>query len=256
MSPPPYGSSILGSLRRVATLRAERLADASHGARVRALKVYQAQRFERCYDDLVAQPRYAAATTFFLEELYGPQEFVERDDQFARIVPALVRLAPEGLMNTLTALAELHALSESLDDSAAGALGGLPVDAARYVRAWQATGQPEQRERQLALTLQIGHSLERYTRSPMLRLSLQMMRAPAQAAGLSALQQTLERGLAAFAAMAGAGEFLAVIVERERALAAALFQPGAAAAVAVARRPGNGGARVLSAGLELLAQLP
>ena len=88
----------------------------------------------------------------------------------------------------------------------------------------------------------------------MLRLSLQMMRAPAQAAGLSALQQTLERGLAAFAAMAGAGEFLAVIAERERALAAALFQPGAAAAVA--RWPGDGGARVLSAGLGPLAQLP
>jgi hypothetical protein len=49
------------------------------------------------------------------------------------------------------------------------------------------------------------------------------MRAPARAAGMSALQSFLESGFETFRAMRGADEFIAWIGERERALAAALF---------------------------------
>jgi hypothetical protein len=42
-----------------------------------------------------------------------------------------------------------------------------------------------------------------------------MMRGPAKLAGLSALQEFLERGFAAFGRMGGAGEFLSTIEARE-----------------------------------------
>ena len=67
-------------------------ADPALAGRVQALKAYQARRFEATYGDLLAHPRYQGAARFFLEELYGPQEFAARDAQFSRIVPALVRL--------------------------------------------------------------------------------------------------------------------------------------------------------------------
>ena len=92
-----------------------------------------------------------------------------------------------------------------------------------YVAAWQATGRADDRERQIALTLTVGESLDRYTRRPLLRQSLRMMRAPARAAGLSELQRFLETGFDTFGAMRGAAEFLATVGTRERALAAALF---------------------------------
>ena len=61
-----------------------------------------------------------------------------------------------------------------------------------------------------------------------------VLRGPAQAAGLSDLQKFLEAGFDAFSAMKGASDFLGWVGARERALAAALFAPGA---VVTAGRP-------------------
>ena len=236
---------IRAHLNTVTQLREARHGDPALAERVRSIKTYQAKRFEKSYADLLASPRYRAATRFFLDELYGPQEFGDRDSQFARVVPGLVRLFPHEVVETVEALGQLHALSEALDDTVARHLPGLPADAAGYVQAWQATGRAPAREQQIALTLTIGRALDGFTRSRWLRSSLRLMRVPAQAAGLSALQGFLESGFAAFGAMQGAGEFLRLVGERERALAAALFaadaqalaQGGAASAVVVAQLP-------------------
>lgn len=224
------GDRILEHLGTVAALRAGRAADAGLAGRVRALKAYQARRFERTYADLLASPRYGGAARFFLDELYGPQEFAARDAQFGRIVPALVRLFPAELVGTVATLGELHALTESLDDTAARHLPAQPPDAAGYAQAWQATGRADAREQQITLTLAIGAAMDRYTRNRLLRTTLRMMRSPAQAAGLSDLQRFLEAGFDAFGNMKGAADFLRWVGERERALAAALFAPGAVSA--------------------------
>ena len=60
-------------------------------------------------------------------------------------------------------------------------------------------------------------------RAPLLRHALAVMRMPARAAGLGALQGFLERGVAAFARMRGATEFLDTIDARESALMNAIF---------------------------------
>jgi hypothetical protein len=96
-----------------------------------------------------------------------------------------------------------------------------------YVRAWQATGQPAAREEQIVLTLAVGRSLDQLTRKALLRHSLHLMRGPARAAGLGALQHFLESGFDTFRAMGGAQDFLACVGQRERSLADALFRPGA-----------------------------
>lgn len=219
----PAGQRILAHLEGVERERAARLAEPAFAARVTALKAYQQQRFARTYADLLTMPRYAGASRFFLEELYGPRDYADRDAQFARIVPALVRLFPDEIIGTVETLAALHALSESLDSEMARRLADDRLDRSTYVRAWQATGREADRERQIALTLQVGEALERYTRKPLLRQSLRMMRGPARAAGMSALQHFLETGFDTFGAMRGAAEFLNTIGHRERVLAAALF---------------------------------
>jgi hypothetical protein len=241
----PLADRITTHLRTVADLRARRAADPSLALRVQAVKAYQAARFARCYADLLAHPRYAAAARFFLDELYGPQEFSRRDAQFERVVPALVRLFPGELVGTVSQLGELHALTEALDDSAALHLpapadGTAPAcSAAAYANAWQGAGQAPLRERQITLTLAIGKALDGYTRSRLMRTTLRMMRGPAQAAGLQDLQRFLESGFDAFGAMRGAEHFLATVALRERALAAALFAPDAPALAALppAARP-------------------
>ena len=222
-------------LGTVSRLRALREVDAGLAHRVHEVKRYQAARFERTYADLLSNPRYQGAARFFLQDLYGPQEFADRDAQFGRIVPALVRLFPGEIVETVEQLGRLHALTEALDDALARQLPGLPADAATYAQGWQSSGRAPGREQQIALTLGIGAALDRYTRNRLLRSSLKLMRGPAQAAGLGDLQRFLERGFDAFGAMKGAGEFLAWVGQRERALVTALFAPGAVAAAGLPR---------------------
>jgi len=56
-----------------------------------------------------------------------------------------------------------------------------------------------------------------------LRQTLRLMRRPARSAGFGEMQQFLETGFDAFKAMDGANAFLALIGDRERELAEALF---------------------------------
>ena len=215
--------AILGHLDAVAAERRACAADAALGACVREIKRFQHARFENSYANLLAQPRYARAARFFLEELYGPTDFTARDDQFARVVPALVRVFPPEIVSTVANLAELHALSEGLDTAMGRAIAADALNASAYAQAWRKVGRAPDRERQIALMLAVGSDLERYTGRTLLRHSLRLMRGPATAAGLGALQRFLETGFDTFREMRGAELFLRTIAERERALAAQLF---------------------------------
>jgi hypothetical protein len=236
---------ILQSLATVDAERRRRAAAPTLASEVAALKTYQQRRFARTHAGLLAHPRYGRAANFFLNELYGPQDFTQRDAQFSRIVPALVRLFPADTVATVESLAAVHALSERLDTAMAIHLDGAAPTRSSYVRAWQATGEPQARARQIALVMSVGEALDRHTRSFVLRASLKAMRGPARAAGMGALQTFLEAGFEAFGAMGGAREFLATIHARETALIQRLFDPAAVAA-----------ATVSSASDDVLTQLP
>jgi hypothetical protein len=223
------GEVILQHLGAVRVERAARAADATLARRVGDLKRYQQARFALTYADLLAAPRYAGAARFFLDDLYGPGDFSQRDAQFVRIVPGLVRLFPAEVVVTVEALTALHALSEQLDTEMARQVDMAPLTGVTYVAAWRQTGQPANRQRQIDLMLDVGRALDVYTHRPLMRHSLRAMRVPARAAGLSALQAFLENGFDTFRAMRGAQEFLNQIAQRERAVAASLFGTASAA---------------------------
>ena len=221
--------SLLKELRAVDAERARRAADPELGARVHGIKAYQQRRFAHTYADLLASPRYEAATRFFLHELYGPEDYRQRDAQFARVVPTLTRLFPAEVVDTVAKLARLHALSERLDTRMAEHLLSPDVTAQDYAIAWRACGEPESRQQQIELTMAVGASLDKLTRKPLLRQTLKLMRGPAQMAGLGALQNFLESGFDTFRAMRGAGEFLSTVRQREDTLARTLFRADATA---------------------------
>lgn len=214
---------IRNRLRAVEMERAARVAEDGLSEKVRAVKEYQQRRFCHTYADLLLDSRYGPACRFFLDELYGPADFSQRDAQFARVVSSLVRLFPAEIVNTVAKLAELHDLSEHLDTLMARQITNAMIDGSSYIEAWQATGQRSERERQIELTVDVAKSLDSLTRKPLLKNGLRLMRPAARAAGLGELQQFLETGFATFKAMNGAQEFVSTVDNRERALAAALF---------------------------------
>ncbi len=199
------------------------------------IKRFQARRFKATYADLLHDPRYQASAEFFLHELYSDKDYAERDQQFARIASTIVRLFPQSVVNTAGTLAEVHALTETLDDRMArcwlAEQSAAPQDSewARYIRCWRLVGDKAARHHQLEVVLQLGHELDRLTRTRGLRVLLKLMRRPAAAAGLDSLQQFLETGFDAFATMRGADEFLQRVGQRETEWIRALFDDEAIA---------------------------
>jgi hypothetical protein len=76
---------------------------------------------------------------------------------------------------------------------------------------------------QIALIGNIGKTLDRLTRMPLIHFSLALMKTPAQLSGLSALHSFLQGGFDAFSCMKGADEFLAIVITRETAMMQELF---------------------------------
>lgn len=213
---------ISSHLSRVLALQQAAESDPALARRVLAIKQYQHARFARDYEAMLHNPRYRRAIQFFLRELYGPVDFAARDAEFARIVPMLSRILPAGLMQAVAQLAELHALTETLDHQMARAHSPLVVDEPSYRAAWRSIDRPAERECQLDLLISIGTSLDRHARAPWLSAALRLMKGPARAAGFGRLQLFLESGLSSFASMAGADDFLATIATNERRVIASL----------------------------------
>jgi hypothetical protein len=220
--------TIRAAVAEVQALRLESRNLPDIGAAVTRLKRFQARRFRGSYADLLAAGPYASAARFFLEELYGDRDYSDRDAQFARIAGALEKLFPLDVAETAAGLAQLHALTESLDHAVARALPVADADeVSAYVQAWKSVGRRADRQRQLETVVAIGAEMSRLTRLPGLRLMLRMMRAPAHAAGLESLQRFLESGFDTFASITkvrgGAERFLGTIREREQHVIDLLF---------------------------------
>ncbi len=204
----------LQELRGVGSKRPARLAE---------LKRFQSQRLARTYEDLAAQPRYRAATGFFLDDLYGPKDFSARDQEMVRIVPVMSRILPASAVETAALAIELEALSEDLDHRLAAALPEGPIDDAAYGQAYRETSTPEERRHQIDLIEAVGKRLDALVRKPLVSHMLKLMRTPAHMAGLGGLQDFLEEGFDSFRVMKGADQFLATLRTREEKILSRLF---------------------------------
>ncbi len=212
-------------LSRAAALRAAAAADPALESARQRLRAWQAVRLARTHADLLASPSMGLAATFFLTDLYGSEDLTRLDADVRRIMPALKRLLSTAGLETVAQAIELEALSEELDYAMATVLADKSRDlnAATYGAAYRQVGHRPDRERQIDLVEQLGRSLDRLVHRHFVGTTLAMMRKPARLAGLGELHDFLERGYKAFARMGSAGEFLELIVGRERQLLAAVF---------------------------------
>ncbi|GAB4170215.1 MAG: hypothetical protein Kow0020_04390 [Wenzhouxiangellaceae bacterium] len=199
----------LALLERIATRPGQfpRLAELQH---------WQRCRLRDTYADLRAQPRFEAACAFFLEELYGGRDVLERDRQLARALPVMRRLLPDHLLHAVGEAMRLQYVSLDFDVRLAAALDG-PLDQPAYARAYRALDDWDGRVEQIELIASLGVLLTDTVRRPMILRLVRWMRGPAMASGFGRLQRFLEQGLGAFAAMGDdAMDFVRTIETRER----------------------------------------
>ena len=209
--------------RHLQGLKALRGKAATAPERLHETKRFQSERLARSYADLAAQPRYRAATGFFLDDLYGPKDFSARDKAMMRIAPLMARILPASAVQTAAHAIELEALSEDLDHRLAVALPPGPIDDAAYAEAYRQSSTRAERERQVELIVAVGKRLDELVKKPLVHRTLRLMRQPARVAGLTDLQEFLERGFEAFRDMQGADEFLEQVRSREMQILNRLF---------------------------------
>lgn len=190
------------------------------------LREWQAARLARTHADLLESKEFGRGAEFFLSDLYGPQDFSDRDADVERILPLMTSMLPLSGLKTVLLAVEVDALSERLDAAMVAALGAKlerGIGPADYAAAYRRVGRREERERQLELIGATGEALEALSKKAFVRGALKMMHGPAHLAGLGALHDFLERGFEAFRSMRRADEFLATVIGRERRILAALY---------------------------------
>ena len=237
---PLPAETIRNAVEKVAFFRNASRGNAALDQALRWVKNFQSRRFEATYSDLLNSADFGAASRFFLVELYGDRDYAERDAQFARIAGTLQKYFPDSVVATAVALAQLHALTEELDFEMAKASLTLDAENAldeseRYLKCWRLVERAEDRNQQLDAVLNVGAELNRLTQIRGLRMMLRMMRGPAKAAGLHALQQFLESGFDTFSDMSSkrnlAIDFLGTIGQREHVWIAKFFESPIASCV-------------------------
>lgn len=184
-----------------------------------ALGRWQAQRLKQTHHDLYHSPHYRQGLDFLLEDLYTPRAFNQRDEDFERVFPTLVRLLPESALRIVADLVELNLLTQQLDRELTHVLhqdlGAPALDRKSYAEAFRHCGNPDLRYRQVNLVAAIGTGLQRYVDSRSLRVALKMTERAAAMAGVGELHRFLTRGFRVFREMQDVDRLLDKIVRRE-----------------------------------------
>ncbi|WP_334020443.1 FFLEELY motif protein [Alteromonas sp. S015] len=189
---------------------------------IHQLQHWQCERLLVTHDDLAKQKRYQKAMAFFVDELYGPKDFSQRDADLVRVIPKLAKVLPDKAMNAMDDALSLNALSFDLDMVMAQYLQshfpGEPINRDNYALAYRNVGRIEDREHQIDIIAHLGDQLADVTKIRGIGMLISLSRRPAKLAGLLALHEFLERGFNAFKALGDVQSFIQPVLARERAI--------------------------------------
>jgi hypothetical protein len=183
-----------------------------------SLQEWQQLRLSESFSDLMNQESCRPACDFFLCELYGGLDFLERDQDLEKVMPVMVRFLPARVLKSLAAAFELQAISLEFDMEMAQVLKGrgqVKLDLSSYASIYRVCGQRPQREKQILLIRDLGFDLLRLVDRPWVSRLVRLLRGPAHAAGFGKLQHFLESGLASFRQLEEPSCFIETIYQRE-----------------------------------------
>lgn len=187
------------------------------------LSAWQSLRLSRTHADMLRDVRFSLGCRFFLDDIYAPKDFSQRDYDGHRIYSFMNRFLPEATLAPLAMALEVNSLTQQLDLALAEAmrdhLGVVErFDRAQYEEAYRLCNNYDTRARQIRLIVAVGGQLERVRRVPFIQTTLRLARGPAHRLGWHEMQDFLERGYVAWKSIRDPGSFLANIEQREMAI--------------------------------------
>lgn len=182
------------------------------------LQRWQRHRLADSFSDFVSQESYRPACDFFLRELYGGLDFLERDQDLEKVMPVMVKFLPGKVLMSLAAAFEVQAISLEFDMKMAGFLkneDAQNMGVSLYASAYRACGDRPKREQQILLIRQLGYDLLPLVDAPLISRLVRLLRVPAHKAGFGKLQEFLESGLESFRELDDPEFFIDTIYQRE-----------------------------------------
>lgn len=184
------------------------------------LKSWQADRLSRTYADLLEDVNYSSACHFFLDQIYAPRDFSQRDLDFERLHSILSRYLPEQSLRLLSNALALNQMTNDLDlvllNVLVNRLGMADsLDQQKYAEGYRLCDNYSARARQIDLIARIVREVGIGARLPLVGITLRLARGPANRAGWVELYDFLEQGYAAFKSIPAADTFAAIIEQRE-----------------------------------------
>jgi hypothetical protein len=192
-------------------------------ADIRALQTWQTNRLLQTHDDLWQTKRFKPAMQFFIDEIYGPKDFSQRDTEIAGVVSKIAKVLPEKGVESLQNALRLNRLSLELDITLVQKLGNNELNRHSYFDFYRQCDNQSKREEQIQLVENLGLSLAQVVKIRGVSTILMLSRKPAQIAGVKNLHEILERGFHSFKKLGDVHDFIDPIIQRERELMHALF---------------------------------
>jgi len=184
-------------------------------APVQALQEWQCQRLLATHETLAKEARYQSAMQFFVDELYGPKDFSQRDADLARVVPKLAAVLPDKAMLALKDAVAVNALSFDLDLDLVNHLDGH-LNALSYATAYRKCNRLADRQQQIDIIYHLGEQLAEVVHIRGVSMIIKLARKPAQLAGLLSLHEFLEQGFHAFKKIGDVHDFINPVLNKER----------------------------------------
>lgn len=210
-------NDLIKHLHRVNALR--QLAETmSLNHAIRDLQDWQCRRLWTTHQQLSQRPHYHDAMAFFVDELYGPKDFSQRDADLARVIPMLVKVLPDKAIAALDSALYLNALSYDLDMAMVQALEGRTLNRQHYAQAYYQVGREPDRQCQIDGIRELGERLNEVIHIRGVGMIIRFARKPAELAGLLSLHEFLEQGYLAFKGLGKIEGFITPVVETETAI--------------------------------------
>ncbi|MFT5543770.1 MAG: hypothetical protein ACI97K_003278 [Glaciecola sp.] len=192
-------------------------------ATIRKLQTWQTKRLLTTHHDLWHSKRFKPAMQFFVDELYGPRDYSQRDIELARVVPKMAKILPNKGLVSLQAALRLNSLSLELDIALVHELGNKEINRGNYFDCYRQSDNQSKREEQIQLLEDLGLDLEQVVKISGISAILMLSRKPAKVAGVKSLHEFLEKGFKSFKKLGEVRDFIDPIINRERKLMHTLY---------------------------------
>jgi hypothetical protein len=143
---------------------------------IRKLQTWQTKRLLVTHDDFWNSKRFKPAMQFFVDELYGPRDFSQRDVELARVVPKMAKILPNKALISLQAALRLNCLSLELDIALVQKLGSEAISRSSYFDCYRQSGSQSKREEQIQLLENLSLDLPQVVKIPGISVILKLSR--------------------------------------------------------------------------------